>query len=106
MVREGFLREVALEKKPDDHLLIFVEYMNEQEGDSHGNIWRRNILGRGNSQCKDLQLAMTLAYLKTRESIVSRMSGQQESQGNQGLVGQVKELGFILSAKGTIGRVT
>lgn len=67
MVREGFLREVAFEEKPDNCLTIFVEHMDEQEGDSHESIWRKNILGRGNSQCKDPELGMTLAYLKTRK---------------------------------------
>lgn len=52
--------------------------MNEQEGDSHKNIWRRNILGRRNSQCKDLELGMTLAYLQARKEVVLTYSEESE----------------------------
>lgn len=60
-------RELTFEKKPDNHTIIFVECINEKEGDSHGNIWRKNIPGIGNGRYKDPELRMTLAYLKTRK---------------------------------------
>lgn len=63
-------REVTSEKKPDNRPIICFECMNKQEGMSHGNTWRKNILGRVNSRCKAPELGMTLAYLKTRKKMV------------------------------------
>lgn len=50
--------------------VVFKRKPERQEGSSHANIWRKNILERGNNICKGPEMGMRLMCLRKRNKDV------------------------------------
>lgn len=73
MVKENFTEQRTIKKD-----------MKEVAGVSHTDIWRKNILGRGNSQCKELKSGVGLVCSRKNKECVWR-----EVRGREVRVGEL-----------------
>lgn len=52
--------------------------LKDQEGSSHANIWRKNILDRGNNICEGPEVGMSLMCLGKKNMLWLKINGKGE----------------------------